>query len=65
VVEQPREYAGELKPVAAGSSGVWSAKTRKGCGDCVLLSVLVSIDSSLTIAVSLSFCESTSTNTLL
>ena len=51
VVEQPREYAGELKPVAAGSRGVWSAKTRKGCGDCVLLSALVSIDSSLTIAV--------------
>ena len=51
VVEQPREYAGELKPVAAGGRGVWSAKTRKGCGDCVLLSALVSIDSSLTIAV--------------
>ena len=47
VVERPREYTGELKPVVAG---VWSAKTRKGCGDCVLLSALVSIDSFLAIA---------------
>lgn len=50
VIERPREYAGELKPVAASGRGVWGAKTRKGCGDCVLLSALVSIDSSLTIA---------------
>jgi len=53
VVERPREYTGELKPVAAGGHGVWSAKTRKGCGDCVLLSALVSIDGSLTIAAPL------------
>jgi len=65
VVEQPREYAGELKPVAAGGRGVWSAKTRKGCGDCVLLSALVSIDSSLTIAVPSLSVKLTSTNTLL
>jgi hypothetical protein len=68
VIERPREYAGELKPVAASDRGVWSAKSKKGCGDCVLLSALVSIDGSLTITVpsALFSCELTiSTNTLL
>jgi len=64
MVEQPREYAGELKPVAAGGRSVWGAKTRKGCGDCVLLSALVSIDSSLTITVPSLSVKLTSTNPL-
>ena len=43
VLERPREYVGELKPVSGGVRGVWSARSRKGCGDGVLLSTLVGI----------------------
>jgi hypothetical protein len=41
-LERPTEYAGELKPVTSRLPGLWSARSRRGCGDCVFLSNLVS-----------------------
>ena len=43
VLERPREYIGELKPSGSGGRGLWKARSKKNCGDCVLLSTLVSI----------------------
>jgi hypothetical protein len=45
-LERPSEYAGDLTPGSGGARGRWLARSRKGCGDCVLLSTLVRIDRS-------------------
>lgn len=42
-LQRPKEYAGELKAVR-GVPGLWSARSSKWCGDCVLLSNFVGID---------------------
>jgi hypothetical protein len=66
VLERPREYAGELKPLSARVDGLWSARSRKECGDCVLLSTLVGIGNTQTTLVRLfSSCELTGANLLL
>jgi hypothetical protein len=43
VLERPPEYLGDLKPISGEGPGLWSAKSRKGCGDCIFLSMTVSI----------------------
>lgn len=42
-LEKPREFIGSLRPASGNGRGVWSAKSQKSCGDCVLLSTLVRI----------------------
>jgi hypothetical protein len=44
LLERPREYAGELKPLAGRGRGLWTVRSRNGCRDCVLLSTLVRTD---------------------
>ena len=39
VLEKPREFAGELRQM----DKMWRARTRRGCGDCVLISSLVRV----------------------